>query len=153
MKLLLIQHGHAKDKSEDTDRPLTAHGEHVIDLVGSFLSQKTRVEEIWHSGKLRAQQTAQHLAPFVGPEAPIVRNEDLKPSSPAPPIAELVVREAKNIAIVAHMPHLSKLASFLLSGNEEDDIIAFEKGGVVCLAQDAGNWQVSWMVTPTLLGV
>ena len=152
MKLLLIQHGHAKEKSEDPDRPLTEHGEHVIDLVGSFLSQKTHVQEIWHSGKLRAEQTAQRIAPFLAAEAPIVRNEALKAKAPVPPVAELAMGEGTDIAIVGHMPHLSKLAAFLLSGNEEDTVIAFEKGGVVCLTEKEGSWQVSWMVTPALLG-
>jgi phosphohistidine phosphatase len=53
--------------------------------------------------------------------------------------------------IVGHLPFMEKLASLLVAGSEDADIVAFQMGGVVCLERDdVGVWRVRWMVTPDM---
>ena len=55
----------------------------------------------------------------------------------------------EDIMLVGHLPHLSKLSSLLLTGNEDLEIIEFIMAGIVCLERDkSGRWTVRWMITP-----
>ena len=54
--------------------------------------------------------------------------------------------------LVGHLPHLARLASLLLCGNSEKNIVAFRMAGVVCLKRDdAGVWSLQWMLTPEIV--
>jgi phosphohistidine phosphatase len=54
--------------------------------------------------------------------------------------------------IVGHMPFLGKLAALLVTGSEENEIVAFQFGGVLCMeCRDNVKWKVAWMITPALL--
>jgi phosphohistidine phosphatase len=54
---------------------------------------------------------------------------------------------------VGHLPHLSKLASLLLTKSDEKVSIGFKNSGIVCLQRDdSSNWLLSWSVTPEILG-
>jgi phosphohistidine phosphatase len=59
--------------------------------------------------------------------------------------------EGSNL-IAGHLPHLGKLASHLVTGDESKGIVAFQQGGVVCLSSgpDKG-WSVVWMLVPEIL--
>jgi len=65
MRLYLVQHGKAKSKDEDPDRPLTDQGRNDIKKVAVFLAENAglKVTSIYHSGKTRARQTAEVLEP------------------------------------------------------------------------------------------
>jgi phosphohistidine phosphatase len=53
---------------------------------------------------------------------------------------------------VGHLPFLSRLASRLLAGDEDADVVSFRKGGVVCLQRgETGRWSVAWMVVPDVV--
>jgi phosphohistidine phosphatase len=57
----------------------------------------------------------------------------------------------ENIMLVGHLPHLGKLASLLLCGDENAGLISFRMGGALCLERDgAGKWSVQWMIIPDL---
>jgi broad specificity phosphatase PhoE len=71
MELYLIQHGEAKSKQEDPERPLTAKGAENIKKTASFFKQlPKRLDLIWHSGKKRAEQTAEILDETLGTGVP-----------------------------------------------------------------------------------
>jgi len=47
------------------------------------------------------------------------------------------------------LPHLSRLASYLLAGDETKEVIGFRMGGIVCLERDQRRrWTIRWMITP-----
>jgi phosphohistidine phosphatase len=63
MEVYLVQHGEAKPKEEDANRPLTSRGRREVSLVSSYVAGVgIRVVQIFHSGKLRARETAQIFA-------------------------------------------------------------------------------------------
>ncbi|MGB9700646.1 MAG: phosphohistidine phosphatase SixA [Thermodesulfobacteriota bacterium] len=153
MKLYLIQHGEATPEQVDPLRPLTAQGREDVLQIASFLKDaRVRPTLIYHSEKLRAKQTAEIIASAMALNELIRERKGLLPQDVIDDIAQEISRSAKDLMIVGHLPFLSKLATFLLVGKEEGNLIAFQPGGVVCLkrAEDQ-RWQVAWMVVPEIL--
>ena len=58
--LILVRHGTAQDSNVNIDRPLTDEGINEIEQVAKRLSsEKLSISQIYHSGILRAMQTAE----------------------------------------------------------------------------------------------
>jgi len=151
MRIYLAQHGLAKDKSEDAERPLSDQGREDIARVAGFLSlfEKPRPARIGHSGKLRARQTAEMFAEGWG-NLPVEAMPDLDPNAdPSMWLAHLASID-EDLMLVGHLPHLQRLAGMLLAGNADREVIRFRNGGVVCLEQSENGWSVCWQVNPTL---
>ena len=56
MKLYLVQHGEAKSKAEDPQRPLTERGREDVARVATFATKAgSQVRQIRHSGKRRLE--------------------------------------------------------------------------------------------------
>ena len=69
-RLYLVRHGDAKPKDEDPERGLTEAGRtNVCRMAKWVVASGIRVDEIRHSGKLRAQQTAEIFAEPLGIQA------------------------------------------------------------------------------------
>ena len=59
MELLLVQHGEAKTEAEDPVRPLTERGADAVRSMAVWAARAgVKVDQIRHSGKRRAEQTA-----------------------------------------------------------------------------------------------
>jgi phosphohistidine phosphatase len=153
MKLYLVQHGDALDKEVDPDRPLSPDGVRDVELVAAFAKEAgIHVDEIWHSGKARARQTAERMAEAIAPDCTLNESAQLSPKSPAKLIGETLASPDDDLMIVGHLPHLANLAGLLLTGSEDSRPVAFQKGGIVCLERgEDRTWHLAWMVTPALL--
>lgn len=153
MYLYLVQHGEAKREQEDPSRPLSEKGVRDVRKVASFISQREKIEAecIFHSGKLRAAQTAGILSEYIQTSRGACEAEGLTPMDDPALWAERLRGSGIDVMIVGHLPHLSKLASLLLCGNPEASIVNFKMGGVVCLKKKEGKWSVEWMVVPEML--
>ena len=152
MQIYLVQHGQAKPKERDPDRPLTPEGARGVRNVCDFLEPVGLcVRAIWHSGRTRAAQTAEILSEAVAAEEGLRLREGLAPSDPVGPVARKLLKMTDDLAIVGHMPFLARLASLLLVGDEAAQPVAFQQGGVVCLRRgEDARWQVAWMIVPEL---
>ena len=153
MRIYLVQHGEAKSEEEDPRRTLTDKGIGEVQKVAEFLRPLTLgVDTVWHSGKARAQQTAELLAEALGAQARVVAHEGLGPKDPVTATKEALEQAGGNVMIVGHLPFLGKLVTLLVTGREEPGIAGFQYGSVVCLERRAGeSWQIGWMITPGLL--
>ena len=152
MRIYLVQHGEAIPEEIDPSRPLTAKGSGDVERMARFAHQASaQVPLIWHSGKLRAEQTAELLAKALQPSEGIQQVSGLAPNDPIEPVLEqLGVRQA-DLMIVGHLPFLAKLASTLLCGFPAD-IISFKPGGILCLERgEDRRWRLAWMATPELI--
>ena len=149
-KVYLVQHGEAKPAEEDPSRPLTPRGEEEVKQIANFLRRiNVRVKKIFHSGKLRAFQTASILAEAV--EAEIEQVEGLEPGAdPGIWYGRLNMVEEDQM-LVGHLPHLSRLASLLLTGDPKKEVIKFRYGAVICLEKYEDGWAILWMIRPDLL--
>ena len=151
MLLYLVQHGKAKSKEEDPDRPLTEEGRREIDSVLLLMMRYGALTptRVLHSGKLRAAETAQLIGAKV--DAPVEEAEGLQPMDDPAVWAERAVEDGQETMLVGHMPHLSKLASKLLCGDEDAGLVDFANGGIVCLSHEDGHWTLRWSVPPSLV--
>jgi len=153
MKLYLVQHGRAMSSEQDPDRPLTPEGRQEAEEIAHLLMPLDfTVDQIWHSDKTRARQTAEIYAPVfaVGPE-PVAR-QGLGPDDKVAPLRDELAVATEDTMIVGHLPFLSKLTSLLLTGYESGEVVAFHNAGVVCLERTADNrWCIEWIVTPALI--
>jgi phosphohistidine phosphatase len=152
--IYLIQHAKAKEENEDPERPLSEKGVRSIRKMGLHLyGDNVRVDQILHSGKLRAKQTAEIIAKCLTPVnyKTISETDGLSPRS-SPGIWDDRLKYLTNdLMLVGHMPHLGKLAALLLCGEAGKDIISFTPGCVVCLERrERGNWTLKWMLTPPI---
>ena len=153
MRLYLVQHGEAKPKEEDPERPLTEIGTRNVEKMAEFLgTNNLQVLAVWHSGKRRAEQTTEILEASIGAGGYLHEQEGLSPNDAVGPIVEEINGLDDDLMIVGHLPFLGKLVTALVAGSDSGDVVAFRQGGVVCLERDEeGVWRVAWMVTPDLV--
>ena len=153
MRLYLVRHGEAKPAGEDPERHLSDAGVQEAERVAAFLKPLgLRVGVLWHSGKARAAQTAEILAPALTADEGIVRRDGLAPNDPVGPVADAVSAWTDDVMIVGHLPFLGMLAALLLAGDEDADLVAFQCGAVVCLeGSGRSRFRLRWLVTPELV--
>ncbi|NIM52322.1 MAG: phosphohistidine phosphatase SixA [Gemmatimonadales bacterium] len=150
MELYLVQHGKATSKEEDPARPLTAEGRDEVTRVARAAgAQEVTVGSIHHSGKLRAQQTAEILAGELHPDQAPDQLDGLAPNDEPTTAADVIPTLKAPAMLVGHLPHLSRLCSLLVHGDPTREIVAFRMGAIVCLSLDTeGRWRVRWILTP-----
>ncbi len=150
MKLYLVQHGNCVSKDVDADRPLSEQGHGDIERVARFIKPLNISAKVWHSGKTRAMQTAEMLSAAMTVDGQVEAVEGLSPNDDVADVKYRVDSSDKDIMLVGHLPFMSRLASLLLTGDENKDAVKFVQGSVVCLSNDDG-WSVEWMVTPSIV--
>lgn len=153
MRLYLVQHGDAKSKDEDPDRPLTERGRADVGAVGAMVGAgNVRVDRVLHSGKTRARQTAEILAASTKPSRGVGAAEGLDPMADPNVWGRRVRGDDRDLMLVGHLPHLGRLASLLLCGDPERNVVQLRQGGILCLHRGPnGRWSVQWMVMPDLV--
>ena len=156
MRLYLVQHAEAKQKEEDPARPLSEKGKKDIHKMAAYLKDHANIQigTIFHSGKTRAKQTAQALAQTLSPLGGIREAEGLDPLADVEVWAKRLDSDEmdEETMLVAHLPHLSRLASRLICGSDETSTIGFCQGSVACLKRgEEGGWMVNWMLIPELV--
>jgi phosphohistidine phosphatase len=152
MRLYLVQHGNAVPEQLDPERPLSAAGRREIEAVARLLAGTgTRAVRVAHSGKLRAQQTAELLVTALAPGTAPEIMPGLNPNEPVEPMARTIADWTSDVMLVGHLPFMGKLVARLVAGDERKPVAAFVPGTVVCLERgDADHWAITWMVRPQL---
>jgi phosphohistidine phosphatase len=150
MLLYLSQHAEAKNKEEDEKKDLTQQGLVDIEVVSHHLKRlNVTVQEIFHSGKTRAQRTAQILAEHLQPPRGSTAAPGLAPMDDPEIWAARLADLNENIFLVGHLPHLSKLAALLMAGDKNKTVINFQMASVVQLRRmEPKQWALDWMIVP-----
>lgn len=154
MNLYLVQHAKAASDAEDPRRSLSEKGREELDRIASFVVSRDllTVSRILHSGKLRAQQTAQVLAERLHLSGGATDVDALKPMDDPAVWVDRLRHESDDLMLVGHLPHLSRLASLLLTGDAAREVISFRNAGIVALVRgDDGTWTISWIITPQIV--
>lgn len=152
MKIYLVRHGDSIATGPDDERPLSEKGKSDIQHLANFISPLTlQVSLVLHSQKFRAQQTAKILSLSMQVESGVETRNELDPMAFVGDILEEIHARKKNILLVGHMPFMGKLAAQLIRGNEEQDVVAFKTGSMLCLEQvENDQWVIRWMLNPEL---
>ena len=159
MRLYLARHGDALDPEQAKaqgldDRPLSDEGRADIERVAAMLdSAGIRVDKVFHSGKLRARQTAEILAAHLamGPVRPM---DGLKPNDPPEALAETVLDWSDDTLVVGHLPFMERALARMVSGDEKAAPARFATGAVACLErwESLPLWRLRWLVSPECVG-
>lgn len=155
MKLYLAQHGEACAKEVDPSRPLSEQGLADINQLATFLKQANiQVGRVIHSGKRRAMQTAECLAKSIAPGTELETSNNINPNDDPKSINWKSECGGSDTLIVGHLPFMAKLVSFLLFNDENQLIIRFHPGSIICLEHyNDAHWQINWMIRPELFRV
>jgi phosphohistidine phosphatase len=143
MKLYLAQHGPAVDKSINRDRPLSDIGQEEVNGVAKYLKQSNaKIAGIYHSGKTRAEQTAEIFASQLG-IGNVEQLDGLNPNDDVEAVVEKINSLTDDTMIVTHIPFLPRMVSRLLTGDPASEASALP-GNIVCLDRDAeGFWSLA----------
>lgn len=148
MRLVIVRHGEAVPAQVDPDRPLSPRGVQQAQAVGRRLAELgVEVAEIWHSSKLRAQQTAQEIADALGAEPAPQQRQGLKPNDPVEPIADALAEHEGDLMLVGHLPFVQDLTEILLDTAAVTP--SFPECGTVLLRRSAaGAWALEQQLVP-----
>ena len=152
MQLYLVQHGEAVAKDVDPDRPLSERGmADVAHITGFMKNAGVSLEKILHSGKTRAEQTANILAGELLGQGEAAAISGISPNDPVEPFLQEIENWTVETLVVGHLPFMAKLVAHLVVNNEIA-LTAYQPGSVVCLAKgEDEHWQIQWMLRPELL--
>ena len=149
VKLFLVHHGDAVGPDLDPRRPLSERGRgHVVRLAAEAEARGVRPTVVWHSGKLRARQTAEAFWRACNALAELSATRDLQPDDPPAWIRDRLSGETRDILIAGHFPHLPRLLTLLL-GDAGATAGEFPLHGVVALTSDAAGrtWKEAWRIS------
>ena len=147
MHLFLVHHGVAVGAEEDARRPLSAVGlANAARVSAKAAALGAKPDVVWHSGKLRAKQTAQEFWRACNALAELSASKGLQPDDPPQRIRDRLRAESRDVALAGHFPHLPRLLALLTTGGEAG--ADFPINGVVALVtNDEGEtWRELWRI-------
>lgn len=141
MEIFLVRHGIAEDHSaaaeegrQESERRLTKEGhEKTAKVARAFKKRIAKMDVIYHSTFARAVETAEIFAKEF-PSARMEMAKGLTPSDSARSALPLLseIGQDECIMVVGHEPHLSSLASLLLTG-KDFPILEFKRAGIAAI--------------------
>jgi phosphohistidine phosphatase len=148
MKLYCIRHGQAESSVLDNKRHLTSDGAASIHLIGKFLvAQNVTIEQLLHSPKLRAQETAEILMSYVHPKK-MSATAALTHEACAQTLADHVANWDAPTLLVTHMPLIASFVNMLLFRESLWPCIEFQPGTITCLERRRKEWSIDWVISP-----
>ena len=142
MSLMLVHHGDAVGPDVDPMRPLSSEGRAATGRLAALAPERgVKPDLIWHSGKLRARQTAELFWKACNPFAPFTAERGLLPDDPPQWIRDRLIGETRSVLIAGHMPYLPRLLALLTGASESR---GFPLHGCVALEADGDRWKEMW---------
>jgi phosphohistidine phosphatase len=152
MALYLVQHGKAYPPEVDPECGLSEEGRAEVERIAIIAKgYQIKIGAIVHSGKKRAQQTAEIFADKLGPGISLTETSGMDPNDNVISFATQL-EAGPNLMYVGHLPFMEKLTSFLITGSVEKPVFKFQNGGIVCLDMhaDTGCWIIKWTLMPLI---
>ena len=152
LRLYLAHHGDAVGPGVDIRRPLSEGGRAATERVAAqAAAHGAKPVLIWHSGKLRAKQTAEIFWRACNPLAEFSASRDLQPEDSPSWIADRLRHDARDILLAGHYPHLPRLL-MLLAAESNVAVDPFPQHGVVALltGDEGQTWTQEWRVESRL---
>lgn len=141
MKLYLIRHGETIAPTLRPERPLSPRGKEQAEALANLLIEKeSTILHIFHSGILRAQESADILTASFSHDFEYKMVDNLTPTSPIQYWADEILTYHDDVALVGHMPYMGSLLEDLTG-----HYASFPNCGCVCLEQSRdGLWTIDW---------
>jgi phosphohistidine phosphatase len=149
VNVYLAHHGAAMNAGIDARRPLSIDGREAVErLARAAAAHGVRPAVVWHSGKLRARQTAEAFWRECNALALFSATKDLQPDDSPTWMRDRLRHEPRDILLAGHFPHLPRLLALLLN-QPEGSAAEFPPHGLVVLTtdDDGANWRETWRMT------
>ncbi|MGE5852780.1 MAG: phosphohistidine phosphatase SixA [Deltaproteobacteria bacterium] len=145
MDAYLIRHGDAVAEMDNPKRPLSTKGRRDVQRTAHLaLARNIQISAIYHSGILRAFETAQILAEILAPPLGLHLHAGLLPEDdPAIVKAELDLMDHP-IALVGHLPYLNRLAALLTRGDPNRAVVEFLPAMMIGFERQDYQWKITW---------
>jgi phosphohistidine phosphatase len=151
MPVYFVQHGVAVPEVVDSNRLLSAEGRKEVERIAAHLRKAgVAVKKVYHSGKTRARETARLFAEQIG-DGNVLELSGMNPNDDVAAFAAGLKED--NTMYVGHLPHLGKLVSYLVAGDENARVVKFVNGGVVCVEKEGAGHSIEWYLKPSLCGL
>ena len=153
MRVYLMRHGQPVSSMENPEQPLSDLGKKDVEKIAEFLHRAgVKIDQALYSGKTRARQTAMIMASRLNPKMEPQESSSLAPFDDVTRIANQINEAKKDQLVAGHMPHLSKLVSLLIVGDQSVPVVHLPQSGVVCLEKDEiERWSIAWVLVPDIL--
>ncbi|HEY9163752.1 MAG TPA: phosphohistidine phosphatase SixA [Magnetovibrio sp.] len=153
MRLYLVQHADAVSKDTHPLRPLSKKGLQDATNMAAFLhGASVQVDLVVHSGKLRAEETANVLANTVWPGLTPEAFDGIMPKDDTDHLLNNALTAGGDLMVVGHMPFMGRMAARCLTGSEDGINVTFEPGAVLCLERQDETWSLEWFMKPSMVG-
>jgi phosphohistidine phosphatase len=142
--IYLVHHADAVGPEVEPQRPLSAAGrDHAERLAVEAAGRGVKPVAIWHSGKLRARQTAEPFLRLCNPLAEFSAIKGLQPTDSPGLVTDLLTGETREVMLVGHMPNLPRLLTLLVAG-DESSLRSFPLHGAIALDPAGDRWIERW---------
>ena len=140
MLVYLVHHANALGPEVDPQRPLSSAGlAQAAALAAAARDRGVKPAVIWHSGKLRARQTAEAFWRACSPFAEFKMVRGLRPEDPPDWMRDALEGEDRDVLMAGHMPHIAQLAAMLGSSQN------FPLNGMIALERTGpGKYEERW---------
>jgi phosphohistidine phosphatase len=149
-----MRHAKAEPVGPSDDlRPLAAEGRAAAQRIGRRLQASgVRIDAVYHSGLLRAAETAQLVSAQLEPSPRVRQHAGMRPEDTPASLRAWVqsVTEAGETMLVSHMPFVQALVSYLVLGDDRWAVADFKTGAVARLEPAGQRWVLTWLLTPKL---
>ncbi len=142
MNAYLVHHADAVGPDVDPQRPLSTRGRDEVERLAEYArTAGVMPAAIWHSGKLRARQTAEAFYRTCNPFAEFKMVRGLLPDDPPEWMRDALLRETRDTLLVSHWPYLPELLHVLSPTSA-----GFPPHGIVALEWSDADaaWTEKW---------
>jgi len=148
MDCYLMRHGEAVSGMPDGQRPLSDRGRaQASAMAKSARSRGVSLVRIYHSGILRARQTAELVAAVLAPDQGVREIDGLCPNDDPLILKAELDATTQSVLLVSHLPYLSRLAGMMTVGNAEFLDVEFLPATIACFTRRSNGWTLNWSIS------
>ncbi|MCW8997072.1 MAG: phosphohistidine phosphatase SixA [Psychromonas sp.] len=146
--LYFVQHGIAESKDIDPSRPLSDIGRSEVKRIAGYLRQhKIVINKIFHSGKLRAQQTAVIFSQILNVDN-VYKLAGMQPNAAPAELIEQITEDA--VMYIGHLPNIQHVVAQIVANNVNCSVVKFQNSAVICIEMDENGASIRWFITPEM---
>ena len=143
-----MRHGEAVSGALDWQRPLSERGRaQVTTTARGAYRRGVSLDWIYHSGILRAQETAELAATVLLPRKGVREVSGLCPDDDPFVMNAQADEFTESVLLVSHLPYLGRLTGLMTTGDSERMIVDFTPATLVCLTRQATHWKLNWSLS------
>jgi len=148
MDCYLMRHGEAVPGAPDWQRALSERGRaQTRSTAQNARSRGASVSLVYHSGILRARQTAEMVATVLAPDQGVREMSGLCPNDDPLILKAQLDAATQSVLLVSHLPYLSRLAGVMTAGDPTYSVVEFLPATLACLSRQPNGWKLNWSIS------